>query len=264
MKKKTFNQSWLHSSYDSISYDANWVVSACRKVLSGKSENEIRKLAKESLKEINDFWESSLNLPTYEALLKDKEVRTHKSYQTDKSIKRLSDFFEHVRKLAETREIVLLTLYYDKYNDYAKSIKYSLIEIFASMALLFVEKNDLETAYKLGFMMRDNMFYNAKQNFEILQDHLYHPITQKALDTGVKVLRSMAKGREISAKIRSKRSYEEKAKWIEIAIDKWPDNPGWSNKDMAEYIKDVINAERSVGTILNAIKGKKSALFGRR
>lgn len=263
-KKKTFNQSWLHSSYDSISYDAQHIVSACRDVLSGKNENEIRKLAKESLKEINEFWETALNMPTYEALLKDKEVRTYKSFQTDKSIKKLSDFFEHLKKIAETKDIVLLILFYDKYTEYTDSIKYSLIEVIACMALLFVEKNDLETAYKLGFMMQSGMLYNANQDIDNLFIQLNHPITRKALETGIKVLRSMEKGREASAKIRSKKSYDEKKKWIKIAIEKWQNNPGWSNKDMAEYIKDVIYAKHSVGTILNAIKGKKSALFDRR
>jgi len=244
-RKKTFNKSWLEGSVDSLPLSSSILIESCRRILSDKTEKEVRQIAHET--------ENSLELFKHQIRLGNDFVKHSRTI--DKEEKRN---WRKLEKIALSND---LFYFFDMHRKIAHGDslinKYSYNEIFASMALYEMGAKNLLGAFMWGFLVHNFMLFEYKDSKE--SDEM-----RKIYDTGTRTLKAMEKGRIASAKSRSTKSYLQKKQWIELAINKWEINPGWTNQDMAEFIKEKTNSDYSIGTIVNAIKGKKTALHSRK
>ena len=123
--------------------------------------------------------------------------------------------------------------------------------LYAVLALYSVSRGDVLSAYKFLVIERSD-----------LQMHLVE--LEPYTETGIRTQASLELGREASAKIRTEKSHKNQKQWREMAIEMWPNKPGYTVNDMAVWIKNKTNSDAAIGTIKKALKGVKSSMFKNR
>lgn len=129
-------------------------------------------------------------------------------------------------------------------------------ESLAVMMLQEAAKDNLVEAYKFCVI-----FFMGKEIYEKTKREMYEEKNLQYINVGKKVSDNVKLARDVSAEVRGQISRDNKRQWRTMAIEKWPDVPGWSVMAMSQWIKKETGIERSASTIKDELKGIKSTLF---
>lgn len=255
-------ESWLTGTVKG--WDAIEAVAAARHVLHGMNEKEVKNTAKSidrfliQTREILEGETEETILENIESGFKHlKEVIKPISQEVEKAI------WEQISRSPKPLINRYRTHPADCYNLWQLAIAMNggfppqaLDEIppdrtYAILSLYAAFSNDVLSAYKFAVVERAGLQMNMVD---------LEPLWK----TGLKTIRGLKEGNRASAATRSKKSHENIKKWREFAIEKWPENPGYTVGDMAEFIRESHETDAAIGTIKQAIKGiKESVLLSR-